>query len=165
MFPSMANAATGDLNCADFGTRERAQHEMEKFGSDIHGLDGDKDGQACEWNGSTGWWTWPIASLGLVAGRLVARKKKGDHRVVPGVEGLWNNYVFHEDGGADTAVDRVGVGLLAVGVVALPIVGFLRDVVFPQSFTPVAINGFAAVLAATIAYVVTWYTNKIDTYR
>jgi hypothetical protein len=61
--PSAALASGGDLNCPDFGTRERAQKEFEKQSSDIHNLDGDKDGRACEGNRSTGWWGWPLASV------------------------------------------------------------------------------------------------------
>ena len=165
MFPSNAFAASGDLNCPDFGTRERAQFEMDKTSGDIHGLDGDNDGRACEWNGSTGWWSWPLASAALIGGRLVARKKKADHRVVPGVEGLWNNYVFHEDGGADKTVDRNVFVLGALGFTALPMVSVIRDYVLPRSFTPIAINSLIAVLLGLIAFAVTWYTNKIDEYR
>jgi hypothetical protein len=163
--PSYAHAASNDVNCPDFGTRERAQFEMDKLGSDVYGLDGDRDGRACEWNGSTGWWSWPLGGAALVVGRFIARRKKADHRVVPGVEGLWHNYVFHEDGGADTVVDKTGFILLAGGVVALPIVAALRDYVFPRSFTPLAINVLVSLLLGACACVVTWKTNKIDSYR
>lgn len=163
--PHNALASSGDLNCSDFGTRERAQHEFEKIGSDIHGLDGDRDGKVCEWNGSTGWWSWPLGSIALVAGRFVARKKKSDHRVVPGIEGVWHNYVFHEDGEADTVVDKTGVVLLAMGVLALPVVNVVRDYVFPQSFTPLGINFLVAILIAGGSFAVTWQTNNIDQYR
>ena len=163
--PSYVRAASGDLNCPDFGTRERAQFEMNKLASDVHGLDGDRDGRACEWNGSTGWWSWPLGGAALVAGRFVARRKKADHRVVPGVEGVWHNYVFHEDGGVDTVVDKVGILFIVGGVFALPIVSVLRDYVFPRSFTPIAINVLVSVLLGACAFAITWKTNKIDTYR
>jgi len=165
MFPAVAEASTGDLNCPDFGSRERAQYEMDRQGSDIHGLDGDNDGRACEWNGSTGWWSWPLASGAMIAGRLASRKKKADHRVVPGIEGVWTNYQFHEDGGVDKVFDKSLVILLAGGIVALPIVTFARDVVLPRSFTPLAINSLVAVLFAVAAFAANWYTNKIDEYR
>lgn len=166
MLPQNASASsTTDLDCRDFGTRERAQHEFEKVGTDIHGLDGDKDGRVCEWNGSTGWWSWPLGSAALVAGRFVARRKKADHRVVPGIEGVWHNYVFHEDGEADTVIDKTGVMLLAMGVLALPIVDVLRDYVFPQSFTPIGINALVTILIAVGSFGVVWQTNKIDQYR
>lgn len=166
MLPQNASASsTTDLDCRDFGTRERAQHEFEKVGTDIHGLDGDKDGRVCEWNGSTGWWSWPLGSAALVAGRFVARRKKADHRVVPGIEGVWHNYVFHEDGEADTVIDKTGVMLLAMGVLALPIVDVLRDYVFPQSFTPIGINALVTILIAVGSFGVVWQTNKINQYR
>jgi hypothetical protein len=165
LLPSQAFAVSGDVNCPDFGTRERAQFEMDKHSADIYGLDGDRDGQACEWNGSTGWWSWPMASVALVAGRLIARKKKADHRVVPGVEGLWNNYVFHEDGGVDKRIDRSIFVFVAIGCAALPITNFLRDYFFPRSFTPVVINVSAAILLGAGSFCISWYANKIDEYR
>lgn len=158
-------SSSGDLNCPDFGTRERAQVEFEKHSTDIHHLDGDNDGRVCEWNGSTGWWSWPLGSIALVAGRFIARKKKADHRVVPGIEGVWHNYVFHEDGGADTVIDKNGAILLAAGIGALPVVRVLRDYVLPRSFTPLGINFLVAVLLGVAAFAVTWQTNKIDQYR
>jgi hypothetical protein len=163
--PGVAHASSNDLNCSDFGTRERAQHEFEKHTSDIHDLDRERDGKACEGNGSTGWWSFPLASAGLVAGRFIARRKKADHRVVPGIEGVWHNYVFHEDGGADTVVDKIGIALLAGGVIALPVVNVLRDYVLPRSFTPLGINLLVALLFAVGSFAVSWKTNKIDQYR
>lgn len=163
--PGVASASNNDLNCPDFGTRERAQHEFEKHSSDIHKLDRDGDGKVCEWNGSTGWWSFPLASAGLVTGRFIARRKKADHRVVPGIEGVWHNYVFHEDGDADTVVDKIGIALLAGGVIALPVVNVLRDSVLPRSFTPLGINLLVALLFAVGSFAVSWQTNKIDQYR
>ena len=165
LLPGVAWASSGDLNCEDFGTRERAQWEFEKHSSDIHNLDDDIDGKACEWNGSTGWWGWPLGSAGLVAGRFIARRKKADHRVVPGIEGVWHNYVFHETGDADTVVDKTGIVLLATGAVALPVVDVARDYVLPQSFTPLGINFLVTLLFAVGAFAVSWKTNKIDQYR
>lgn len=165
MSPAMAFAASGDLNCPDFGTRERAQAEMNSTGSDIHGLDGDNDGRACEWNGSTGWWSWPFASVALLGGRFIARKKKADHRIVPGIEGLWANYQFHEDGGVDKVFDKSTLLFAVLGAAALPIVAFLRDLVLPRSFTPLAINSIVAILFGGSAFAIDWYTNKIDEYR
>lgn len=104
-------------------------------------------------------------SITLVAGRFIARKKKADHRVVPGVEGLWHNYTFHEDGGADTVIDKAGLGLLAIGFVALPVVHVFRDYVLPRSFTPLGINLLIALLLGAASFATTWQTNKIDQYR
>ena len=46
-------SCAGDLyNCGDFGTQEKAQacHDycLAQVGSDVHNLDGDHDGEACE---------------------------------------------------------------------------------------------------------------------
>jgi hypothetical protein len=82
-------AAANDLNCTDFGTRERAQREFLKNATDIHRLDADNDGKACEWNSSSGWWVWPIAGVALVGGRIMARRRVGDHRMVPGAQGVF----------------------------------------------------------------------------
>lgn len=163
--PNVVLASSGDLNCPDFGSRERAQFEFEKHSGDIYGLDGDGDGRACEWNGSTGWWSWPMASAALIGGRLFARKKKADHRVVPGIEGLWHNYVFHEDGGADKIIDKQALSLIGLGILALPVVNVARDYVLPQSFTPLVINAFCALLFGLGAFMAIWRTNKIDQYR
>ena len=43
-----AAVAAGDLDCADFATREEAQAELESDPSDPNGLDADDDGIACE---------------------------------------------------------------------------------------------------------------------
>ena len=163
--PAAASAPAGDLNCSDFGSRERAQFEMDKNSVDIHGLDGDDDGRACEWNASTGWWGWPLSVVALVAGRFSARRRKADHRVVPGWRGLWQNYVFHEDGGVDTVFDRWLVFSVGIGVTSLPLVGLLRDHVLSRSFAAVTINLLTAVVFGTGAFFVTWRTNRIDTYR
>jgi glucose-6-phosphate-specific signal transduction histidine kinase len=84
---------------------------------------------------------------------------------VPGIEGVWHNYVFHEDGGADTVVDKIGIALLAGGVIALPVVNVLRDYVLPRSFTPLGINLLVALLFAVGSFAISWKTNKIDQYR
>jgi LPXTG-motif cell wall-anchored protein len=41
-------AQAQDLDCADFATQEEAQAELERDGTDPHGLDRDGDGVACE---------------------------------------------------------------------------------------------------------------------
>ena len=120
-------AAANDLNCTDFGTRERAQREYSKNASDIHQLDADDDGKACEWNGSTGWWVWPIASAALVVGRAMGRRRIGDHRMVPGAQGVMFNYEFSEDGSADKVIDRTFPLLLVAGIAALPPRAFFRS--------------------------------------
>ena len=84
---------------------------------------------------------------------------------MPGIEGVWHNYVFHENGEADTVVDKTGIALLAAGVVALPVVHIARDYVFSQSFTALGINLIIALFFAVGSFAVTWKTNKIDQYR
>ena len=156
--------ARSDLNCADFGTRERAQIQFESTPVDIHGLDADGDGKACEWNGTTGWWVWPIAGATLVAGRTMARRRMGDHRMVPGAQGIAFNYEFSEDGQADKVLDRATPILLLAGVIALPLTTVLRDYVFPRSATPIALYMAIGVLFGTTAYVATLRMSRRDLY-
>lgn len=156
--------AQSDLNCADFGTRERAQIQFESTPVDIHGLDADGDGKACEWNGSTGWWVWPIAGAALVAGRTMARRRIGDHQMVPGAQGIAFNYEFSEDGQADKVLDRATPILLLAGAIALPLTTVLRDHVFPRSATPIALYLAIGVLFGTTAYVATLRMSRRDLY-
>ena len=156
--PGAAMAA--DLNCTDFGTRERAQHELEKSSVDIYGLDGDGDGQACEWNGSTGWVTWPVVGVTLVLGRFTSRHRRGDHTQLTGVEGLWHNYRFDDEGNADIEFDKVGIALLTLGGgIGLVLVDFARDSLLPRSFTPLGIWTIAA--AVSFAAVFAWDQKKV----
>ena len=148
-----AVAAAADLNCADFGTRERAQHEIDSAGRDPHNLDGDADGRACEGNPSTGWIPWPVAGVSLVVGRYVARRTKADYRLVPGVEGVWAYYEFPDDDTVGKVFDRMVPALLGAGVLALPLVDLVRDYVAPRSFSPAGFWVFTAIVAGIAAYV------------
>lgn len=60
-----------DLDCADFGSRELANRELsdtyEKYGSDIHRLDADRDGVACETLPSAQTWSFVAAGIGALA--------------------------------------------------------------------------------------------------
>lgn len=152
--------ASGDLNCSDFGTRERAQSDFESRPNDVHDLDRDGDGRACETNGSSGWWVWPMATAGLVAGRTGARRRLGDYTMLPGVQGAVFNYRFDTDGSADKRVDAVNISLLPIGLVALPIMGLVRDHVLPRSATPIAIYVVTGVLAAGVMWAVTMATAQ-----
>jgi hypothetical protein len=158
------HAASNDLNCTDFGTRERAQREYLKNSTDIHRLDADSDGKACEWNGSTGWWVWPIAGAALVGGRALGRRRIGDHRMVPGAHGIVFNYEFSEDGCADKVFDRVLPLLLIAGIAALPVTHVLRDYVFPRSATPIAFYIAIGVLGGVSAYFATLRVSYKDLY-
>jgi hypothetical protein len=157
-------AAANDLNCTDFGTRERAQREFLKNTTDIHRLDADNDGKACEWNRSSGWWVWPIAGVALVGGRTMGRRRAGDHRMVPGAQGVVFNYEFSEDGQADKVLDRITPILLLAGVTALPITTVLRDYIFPRSATPIAFYIAIGVLGGVAAYFATLKLLRRDLY-
>ena len=159
-----ANAMSNDLNCSDFGTRERAQREFLQSGVDIHQLDADDDGKACEWNGSTGWWVWPIASAALVVGRAMGRRRVGDHRMVPGAQGVMFNYEFSEDGNADKVFDRITPMLLIAGLAALPVTIFLRDFVLPRSATPIAVYIAITAISGAMAYLATLRLSRRDLY-
>ena len=154
-------SAAGDLNCSDFGTRERAQREFESQYVDVHDLDRDDDGKACEANGSTGWWPWPVAAVGLVTGRAMARRRAGDHHMLPGWEGFLFNYEFTEDGDADKVLDRMLPVWAIGGVVALPVVNVLRDWVLPRSATPIALYVVVAVLATLSSYAAVTVSGKV----
>jgi drug/metabolite transporter (DMT)-like permease len=156
--------AVNDLNCSDFGTRERAQREFLKNATDIHRLDADNDGKACEWNSSTGWWVWPIAGAALVVGRTMGRRRVGDHRMVPGAQGIVFNYEFSEDGCADKVLDRITPILLLAGVTALPVTTVLREYIFPRSATPIAFYIAIGALGSTVAYFATLKLLRRDLY-
>lgn len=153
------SVAGSDLNCADFGTRERAQRELDSRDIDVHDLDRDDDGRACESNGSTGWWVWPISSAGLLAGRNIARRRLGDYTMMPGVEGAIFNYRFAADGSADKVVDRANLVLLVSGLAALPVMGFMRDMVLPRSATPIAVYVATGAMSAVFMWVATMATG------
>lgn len=148
-----ASVAAADLNCSDFGTRERAQHEIDSSGRDRHNLDGDADGKACEGNPSTGWIPWPVAGLSLVAGRYIARRTKADYRLVPGIEGVWAYYDFPDDDAVTKVFDRTVPVLLGAGFLALPLVDLVRDDVAPRSFSPAGFWVLTAIVAGIAAYV------------
>jgi hypothetical protein len=40
----------GDLDCSDFSSQRAAQRVLDKYSTDVHDLDRDDDGIACEWN-------------------------------------------------------------------------------------------------------------------
>jgi drug/metabolite transporter (DMT)-like permease len=157
-------AAANDLNCTDFGTRERAQREFLKNTTDIHRLDADNDGKACEWNSSSGWWVWPIGGAALVGGRIMARRRVGDHRMVPGAQGVVFNYEFSEDGQAEKVLDRTSPILLLAGVAALPATTVLRDYIFPRSATPIALYIAIGALGGVVAYLATLKLLRRDLY-
>jgi hypothetical protein len=89
----------GDLDCTDFGTRERARFEFEKYSFDRYGLDRDGNGDPCEWNPSPGMWPLAAGGAGLLIGRnLGFRKRKGSDFVVPGAKGLFMKWDHRSNG-------------------------------------------------------------------
>lgn len=92
-----------DYDCTDFGTRERAQAEFDKYKYDKvefdgdgnrilfdrYGLDGDGDGKVCELNPSMGKWGFTTSPLGLLLGRSLGRRRRlGAANTVPLPKGL-----------------------------------------------------------------------------
>jgi hypothetical protein len=75
-------AAAVDLDCSDFGTREAANKELnrtlEETGRDANRLDADRDGQACERNGSAMVWAGIGAAGGVLAAIAVKHEKRSD---------------------------------------------------------------------------------------
>ena len=81
---SVAHAT--DYDCADFGTRERAQHEYEmgkrnkegwtiRSDFDKYGLDRDSNGEACEWNPSSKTGMAVLSGIGLLVGFFLAKSE------------------------------------------------------------------------------------------
>jgi hypothetical protein len=80
LLPSPAVAA--DLDCRDFGTREAANRELNRtineYGYDIHRLDADRDGEACERSGSAMVWGGVAAAAGVLIGFGLGAAGKGE---------------------------------------------------------------------------------------
>lgn len=108
--PSVAFAAPSDLDCADFGSRELANRELQEtnreYGGDIHGLDRDGDGQACETAPSAQIWSVVLSAVG--AGLAVTQTP------IP-------------------AMRRKFIGLVAIGALGGGIVAWLLLLVVPRS--------------------------------
>ena len=148
-----------DLDCSDFGTRERAQTEMDKYSYDRFGLDRDGDGQACEWNPSTKGWSIALGGLGLIVGRYFGkRKRNGPESVVPGIKGLF--FEWERQLESDVArgkprgqsLDDLSVFFAFLGWAPwLPIV-FLRDSVLPISTPPAALLAMVVALGGGVTY-------------
>jgi hypothetical protein len=131
--PSPVFAA--DLDCADFGTREAANRELDRtlgeFGRDIHNLDADGDGNACERNGSAIIWSGVGAAAGILLGFGLSKSDQaGDD---------WGGAIGH-------AVAAAFAGAF---------IGWLLPGILPNSWT---VAGYAiglCAIAAIIEYSVT----------
>jgi hypothetical protein len=159
---SLSNAISyQDLDCSDFGTRERAQKEIGINQSDKYGLDTDNDGVACEWNPSTGEWGWIASGLGLLVGRYVGKKKRfGPDAVVPLPKGLLFDWVFNGDDKRSAEFEITNVAIVLFGW-WIPYFGMtqLRDRVYSIGMTPVGLIATSFVLGLGLTY---WAAAKKD---
>lgn len=107
---------------------------------------------------------WPIAGAALVGGRVMARRRIGDYRMVPGVQGVVFNYQFSEDGQADKVLDRVTAFLMIAGVIGLPLTTVLRDYIFPKSSTPIAFYVAVVTVCGAASYFAALKISRRDLY-
>jgi hypothetical protein len=63
---SAVSAASGDVDCASFGSREAAQHVLDGSYGDPHHLDADADGKACERLPKAFWYIVAGADAGML---------------------------------------------------------------------------------------------------
>jgi hypothetical protein len=125
--PNPAFAA--DLDCADFGTKEAANRELDRtlgeFGRDTHNLDADGDGNACERNGSAIVWSGVGAVAGILLGFALARSNSGSgdwadavgHAVAAGFAGLFLGWLLPGILPNSWTVAVYAIGLFAIAAV------------------------------------------------
>ena len=150
-----------NFNCADFGSRERAQSEFNKFSFDKYGLDADGDGQVCEMNSSTGKWGWIASGLGLLVGRFAGKRKRfGSESVVSFPKGLLFDWVTRGDGQRVVKFEELNLLILGLGW-WIPYFGMtiLRDRVYPISTPPVGLIVTSLVLGFGLTY---WAASSKD---
>lgn len=157
-----------DLDCADFGTRERAQAEYwhyaiqsdsESSRYDPLGLDADDDGQACENNPSTGKWSLLVAGMSLVIGKYWGyRKRNGPESVVPGIKGLFYSWKTPTQSEVQNGFvrraefDSTAFILIFLGMFIWFPVTLVRDQLLPVGTTPVSLFLLVGCLGYGIAY-------------
>lgn len=128
-------AHAADLDCFDFGTREAANKElsrtMSEFGRDVHRLDADGDGNACERNGSAIVWSGIAAVAGVLAGFSLARNQ-------PDSSHDWSIAIGH-------AIAAAFAGLF---------LGWLLPGILPRTWTVAAYSIGLAGIAALIEYTI-----------
>ncbi len=152
----------GDLDCTDFGTRERARFEFEKHSFDRYGLDRDGNGDPCEWNPSPGMWPLAAGGAGLLIGRnLGFRKRKGSDFVVPGAKGLFMKWDHRSNGTKVPEFDETALTMAFFGWVPWLGVVVLRDRMLPMSTTPATLLFLAAIIGAVITYLVASMTENV----
>ena len=151
-----------DLDCSDFGTRERAQAELVKNFSDIHGLDGDNDGEACELNPSTKGWGFGAGGLGLILGRLFGLKKRnGPDSLPPGWRGLFFNWSNGDDVTRTPTFDLSVVFLGFFGWIPWLPVAVLRNKALPPSTGPLTLYAMAVMIGFGAAF---WMAAKEESW-
>ena len=153
--PNWVSASSGQyLTCSDFGTKEKAQFEFSEHPYDLYRLDGDGDGQVCEWNPSAGYWAFGFSGVSIIFGHDLARKKlMGPEKVVPLPKGLLYEWHYTDVG---TRVAKFEVDTLALGVLLfwIPwlVTVILRNYVLPNNASPFMLVATACVLGTGIVY-------------
>ena len=150
-----------DYDCEDFGTRERAQSEFNKFTFDKYRLDGDGDGQVCEWNPSPAKLASFLSGLGLLLGRYVGKKKRfGADGVVPFPKGLFCYWVKDIEGKRTAKFSETSVVLPAIlWWVPYLVMTILRDRVYPMDAEPLLLIGTCFALGCGLTY---WVASTKD---
>ena len=150
-----------DYDCEDFGTRERAQSEFNKFTFDKYRLDGDGDGQVCEWNPSPAKLASVLSGLGLLLGRYVGKKKRfGVDGVVPFPKGLFCYWVKDIEGKRTAKFSETSVVLPAIlWWVPYLVMTILRDRVYPMDAEPLLLIGTCFALGFGLTY---WVASTKD---
>jgi hypothetical protein len=145
-----------DFDCTDFGTKERAQTEFDKFDYDRYFLDADYDGSACESNSSFGRWGFVVSAASIVLGRYAGRRKRlGTGNVVPLPEGLFESWATTRDEKRTTKFDSDVLALLAFGWwVPYVAMTLLRDHLYPRNMTPTGLMATIIVIGFGATYVI-----------
>jgi hypothetical protein len=151
-----------NYNCADFGTRERAQSEFNKFSYDRYGLDSDGDGQVCEWNPSAGKWAWGASVSGLLFGRYAGKRKRyGADGVLPLPKGLFVDWKPDGNGGREAEFEEGTIILAFMCWIPYLAMTILRDRVYSISTPPMALALTALALGFGFTY---WAASTKETW-
>lgn len=157
-----ASASYRDLDCADFGTRERAQYEFKQMDFDRYGLDRDGDNLVCEWNPSTRFAPWVVGGLAFVAGITLSMFKLDPesrvpwsqaftHRRSPKYDKDWN-VIGHEIKFDGDHLFGVLIGGSLGGLVASFVAVIARNRVLPRSASPLMVVSVAAIAGVLLGY-------------
>jgi hypothetical protein len=152
-----------NYNCEDFGTRERAQSEFNKFTYDKYGLDGDGDGQVCEWNPSGRNLAGVLSGVGLLLGRYFGKRKRfGEDGVVPLPGGLFQDWTTYSDGTRKAEFEQGALGIpLLLWWVPYFVMTILRDRVYSIDTGPPLLIVTCFVLGFGLTY---WVASTKDNW-